>query len=324
MMMLIDVDPVTMVCSTESWSSKRISLFRCVKYLSSFSSSRDPHYMSSSVSSFKTVTSVAKYYAQRRRIFSIAGRDDDLQMTINGWCEASLEHIARFAARKLRKSCGESSAARCIAVDFFSGVGVDCIALAGEFDHVIGVDIDPAAIQAATSNAAVYGVSDKVTFVCADVFGDDGLAKIKAVTEALKGASTGMTIAAHFSPPWGGTAYFYDAAFDVTSVGRAAGVSLPALAMRIDAAVIAVYVPRNTSLARFVEQLAEARVLDGSSIGVTVMSHAVNGKVKGLTLFSDLRQGDVNGTAHKRLRSELACADGVGWSEAALCAFHAV
>ena len=55
-------------------------------------------------------------------------------------------------------------------MDAFTGAGGNAIALAQTCNHVIAVDCSAERVALARSNAAVYGLYDKVDFLCADFF----------------------------------------------------------------------------------------------------------------------------------------------------------
>ena len=64
-----------------------------------------------------------------------------------------------------------SNSARCdVIVDGFCGVGGNAIQFAFTCERVIAIDIDPAKIQLARHNAAVYGVADRIEFIVGDFF----------------------------------------------------------------------------------------------------------------------------------------------------------
>nr|WP_281380271.1 class I SAM-dependent methyltransferase [Armatimonas rosea] len=75
--------------------------------------------------------------------------------------QASSEGIAAFHAQCFA-SCETVLDACC-------GVGRDALALAAAGKQVTAVDTDPARLVFARANAAVYGLSERITFLCADV-----------------------------------------------------------------------------------------------------------------------------------------------------------
>jgi trimethylguanosine synthase len=75
-------------------------------------------------------------------------------------------------------------------------VGGNTIAFAasGRWAEVIGIDIDPEAIECAEANAKIYGVEDKIRFISGDCF--------RVLRENFSGRQDELVIFA--SPPWGG------------------------------------------------------------------------------------------------------------------------
>lgn len=60
---------------------------------------------------------------------------------------------------------------------------------------VIAVDLDPIKIKCARRNARIYGVGDRIEFICSDFLN---------VARALR---SGSVDAVYLSPPWGGPSY---------------------------------------------------------------------------------------------------------------------
>ena len=58
---------------------------------------------------------------------------------------------------------------RCsVIVDAFAGVGGNAIQFAQTCDRVIAVELCAQRLELARHNAAVYGVADKIEFICQD------------------------------------------------------------------------------------------------------------------------------------------------------------
>lgn len=57
-----------------------------------------------------------------------------------------------------------------VVVDGFCGSGGNSIQFARVFDLVIAIDLDQTKILYAKHNAEIYGVREKIVFVCADIF----------------------------------------------------------------------------------------------------------------------------------------------------------
>ncbi len=120
-----------------------------------------------------------KYWYQRYRLFSRFDRG--IRLDDESWYSVTPERIAQHIADRCRCS---------LVVDAFCGVGGNAIQFAFSCERVIAIDIDPRKIQLARSNAAVYGVADRIEFICGDFF--------KVVPELF------CADVIFLSPPWGG------------------------------------------------------------------------------------------------------------------------
>jgi len=138
-------------------------------------------------------------------------------------------------------------------MDAFCGVGGNSIsfALSPAVKKVVAIDTSADAIACARHNAAIYGVANKIEFVCADFF---ALVDTRWKFEEIS--------AVFLSPPWGGPTYRDDPVFDLEQmlpytvsyiVGRAREVC----------GNIALYLPRTSDL----NQLA-ALIGDGEEMEV--------------------------------------------------------
>ena len=90
-------------------------------------------------------------------------------------------HVYSLARAIKSHATGRHIAERCacdVVVDAFCGAGGNTIQLAKVCKKVISIDIDPVKIELAKHNARVYGVLDKIEFICADFF--DAAATLKA------------------------------------------------------------------------------------------------------------------------------------------------
>jgi hypothetical protein len=82
---------------------------------------------------------------------------------------------------------------RCdVAVDLFTGCGQNAIQLAFSCHRVIAIDSDARKLRCAQHNAAIYGVGDRIDFICGDAL--TLLPHLQADVIFL-------------SPPWGGPEY---------------------------------------------------------------------------------------------------------------------
>lgn len=134
--------------------------------------------------------------------------------------QAIAEHIAE------RVRCGT-------VVDLFAGCGGNTIQLALTCHHVIAVEIDPDRIQKAKHNAKVYGVSDRIEWICGDAL--QVLSKLQADVIFL-------------SPPWGGLNYNRDlyTLEDMMINESCSGQDLFQLAVKVTGNIV-YYLPKATS-----------------------------------------------------------------------------
>lgn len=100
-----------------------------------------------------------KYWYQRYSLFSQF--DEGVLLDEEGWYSVTPECIAQHHAKRL--SCAT-------VVDGFAGVGGNAIQLAATCQHVIAVELSPQRVELAKHNAKVYGVADKIEFICGDFF----------------------------------------------------------------------------------------------------------------------------------------------------------
>lgn len=110
-------------------------------------------------------------------------------MDLESWYSVTPEAIAKQIAAR----------AKCkLVVDGFCGAGGNSIQFAMTCDKVIAIDKDPNKIKLARSNAKIYGVAEKIEFVCADFL---------AWMAGLTTAQTASIDVIFLSPPWGGINY---------------------------------------------------------------------------------------------------------------------
>ncbi|OAQ22931.1 S-adenosyl-L-methionine-dependent methyltransferase, partial [Linnemannia elongata AG-77] len=132
---------------------------------------------------------MAKYWAQRYRYFSLY--DQGIQMDQEGWYSVTPEKIAAHIAER----CASD-----VIIDAFCGVGGNTIQFAMTCHRVIAIDIDPVRLACARHNARIYGVEDRIEFICGDYM--TLLPRLKADVVFL-------------SPPWGGPGYLAQDVFDI-------------------------------------------------------------------------------------------------------------
>lgn len=132
---------------------------------------------------------MAKYWAQRYRYFTLF--DEGIKMDMEGWYSVTPEKIAAHIAERCRTD---------VVIDAFCGVGGNSIQFALRCHQVIAIDIDPVRLECARHNAKIYGVDDRIEFICGDFM--TLIPRLKADVVFL-------------SPPWGGPGYLAQDEFDI-------------------------------------------------------------------------------------------------------------
>jgi trimethylguanosine synthase len=109
--------------------------------------------------------------------------------------------------------------------------------------------LDPIKIRCARRNAEIYGVLDRITFICGDFFKVAesflGSRKLPVNSVPAPDESPYGIDAIFLSPPWGGPAY-ESKSFDIQhSMGGLDGIKIFRLSERLSAN-IGYFLPRNT------------------------------------------------------------------------------
>ncbi|XP_053414389.1 trimethylguanosine synthase [Nycticebus coucang] len=206
-----------------------------------------------------SVPELVKYWAQRYRLFSRF--DDGIKLDREGWFSVTPEKIAEHIAGRISQSF------KCeVVVDAFCGVGGNTIQFALTGKRVIAIDIDPGKIDLARNNAEVYGVADKIEFICGDF---------------LQLASGLKADVVFLSPPWGGPDYATAETFDIRTMMSPDGFEIFRLSQKITNNIV-YFLPRNAD----VDQVAS---LAGPGGQVEIEQNFLNNKLKTITAyFGDL------------------------------------
>lgn len=206
-----------------------------------------------------SVPELAKYWAQRYRLFSRF--DDGIKLDKEGWFSVTPEKIAEHIAGRVSQSFNCD-----IIVDAFCGVGGNTIQFALTGKRVIAIDIDPVKIDLAQNNAEVYGVADKIEFICGDFL---------LLAPCLKADVVFL------SPPWGGPDYATAETFDIRTMMSPDGFEIFRLSQKITNNIV-YFLPRNAD----VDQVAS---LAGPGGQVEIEQNFLNNKLKTITAyFGDL------------------------------------
>ncbi|XP_012864880.1 PREDICTED: trimethylguanosine synthase isoform X2 [Dipodomys ordii] len=206
-----------------------------------------------------SVPELAKYWAQRYRLFSRF--DDGIKLDKEGWFSVTPEKIAEHIAGRVSQSF------RCdIIIDAFCGVGGNTIQFALTGKRVIAIDIDPVKIDLARNNAEVYGIADKIEFICGDFL---------LLAPCLRADVVFL------SPPWGGPDYATAETFDIRTMMSPDGFEIFRLSQKITNNIV-YFLPRNADI----DQVAS---LAGPGGQVEIEQNFLNNKLKTITAyFGDL------------------------------------
>jgi len=178
----------------------------------------------SSASGTPTAEIDEKYWKRRYNYFSRF--DEGIRMDPAGWFEVTPESVARHIADRMQYG---------LVVDGTCGVGGNAIQFALTSRRVIAVDTDVNRLEDAAHNASIYGVKDRIEFVC------DDFANFASMYR-------GPQIDAVFlSPPWGGPAHLDAGHFSLKDVTCPDIVKLFAAGAAISQRVV-LYLPRHADL----------------------------------------------------------------------------
>ncbi|XP_059971738.1 trimethylguanosine synthase [Mesoplodon densirostris] len=201
------------------------------------------------------VPELAKYWAQRYRLFSRF--DDGIKLDREGWFSVTPEKIAEHIAGRVSQSFPCDTV-----VDAFCGVGGNTIQFALTGKRVIAIDIDPVKIDLARNNAEIYGVADKIEFICGDF---------------LQLASRLKADVVFLSPPWGGPDYATAEIFDISTMMSPDGFEIFRLSQKITNNII-YFLPRNANI----DQVAS---LAGPGGQVEIEQNFLNNRLKTITAY---------------------------------------
>ncbi|CAJ0594713.1 unnamed protein product [Cylicocyclus nassatus] len=227
-----------------------------------FDPNREPHLVAKNAFDYyKDDEEIIKYWYQRYRLFSKL--DKGVLMDREGWFSVTPERIAEHIADRIvrRKEM--------LVVDAFAGVGGNSIQLAIKGARVIAIDLDPVRLKCARENAKVYGVEDRIEFLCCDFFhfaakwtsGSEKCAEVDAV---------------FLSPPWGGPGYLKSEVFDLDDL-TPNGFDIYTAASKMSPNV-AYFLPRNTSVKELI-------ALSGPGGRCEIEQSCLNKKIKTLTVY---------------------------------------
>ncbi|CAL8096262.1 unnamed protein product [Calicophoron daubneyi] len=271
--------------------------------------SRPSSAKSSSVCMADLVTSdrdctLVKYWAQRFRLFSRF--NEGIMTDRDGLFSATPEAIAAHQARRI--VCALEPPGSIVAsggqtvVDACCGVGGNSIQLALHGFNVVAVEVDRVRIAMAQHNAELYGVGEKISFICADLF---HWAESELRLMLRDPTQRGKYTALFMSAPWGGPAYLAESTFDLNTISFGDGGDCSAsrdfwsavrLCSQIADGNLVLFLPRNTNVAQLIS-LSDCIVKTTSKLNrlTTTNEHAadmeieadvLNFKLKALSVYT--------------------------------------
>ena len=186
-----------------------------------------------------------KYFHQKYDLWS--KYDQGIRMDRESWYSCTPEKIAKqisercdhFYNKDNRKS--NENKTKSVIIDAYCGTGSNAIQFAiTHFDYVIAIDINEKKIAMAQWNAQVYGVSDKIEFICGDIF------EVMHILQMRFRQSNNEKIQAiYMSPPWGGPAYIDQPVYQIDQIPGILGLMQKCRQLTAN---IVVYLPRNITI----------------------------------------------------------------------------
>jgi trimethylguanosine synthase len=176
------------------------------------------------------LTAEQRYWHRRYQLFSLF--DLGIEMDEESWYSVTPEVLSKHHARRV-------GGADKIVVDACCGVGGNSIQLAKLCERVIAVDIDADKLRRGQANARIYGVEDKIDWVCGDF-----------VILAANGFFNTLPISGVFvSPPWGGPKYINQSSLLLSDMP--VDGALFWMAARSISTNIGMFLPRNLEIERY-------------------------------------------------------------------------
>jgi len=202
---------------------------------------------------------LVKYWHQRYNLFSRF--DQGIELDDESWFSVTPEAVAQHIANRCRCE---------VIVDAFCGVGGNAIQFAKTCHYVIAIDIDPEKIRLAKKNAKIYGVQDRIEFICGDML------------QVVSAMEFGQADVIFLSPPWGGPQYLEQSeVFDIKTQIPIDGYAVFNAALKVTEN-IAYFLPKNTNA----DQLVSLAGPDGT---IEIEQNLLKKRMKAVTAyFGDL------------------------------------
>jgi trimethylguanosine synthase len=153
-------------------------------------------------------------------------------------------------------------------IDIFAGAGGNAIAfaLSERWTNIIAIEKDASTLACAQSNAAIYGVSEFITWVNADCF--NYLSENRSTIDA----STTVIFA---SPPWGGVTYSNTEIFDLSTMHPYSIQEIHKACANMDSVL---YLPRHSDLRQIAKLAPKDKKID-------VVQYCMKGASKALVAY---------------------------------------
>lgn len=138
-----------------------------------------------------------KYWNARHDLFSQFS--EGILLDEESWFSVTPEAVAY----RIAVQCASD-----VVLDAFCGAGGNAIQFAMTCKRVIAIDIDPVKLAMARHNASIYGVEDRITFLCGDfcAFAEAHASGVDA-DGCWQGWHREAIDVVFLSPPWGGVDY---------------------------------------------------------------------------------------------------------------------
>ncbi|KAL6732454.1 hypothetical protein Aduo_003214 [Ancylostoma duodenale] len=255
-------EPKTSATAEESTSAPTMTASDLASISFGFDPDKEAHLIAKNAFEYyREDEEIIKYWYQRYRLFSKL--DKGVLMDREGWFSVTPERIAEHIADRIVRR------PEVLVVDAFAGVGGNSIQLAIKGARVIAIDLDPVRLKCARENAKVYGVEDRIEFICCDFFHFAA----KWTENVGKPAEVD---AVFLSPPWGGPSYLKSEVFDLDDL-TPNGFDIYTAARKMSPN-IAYFLPRNTSIKQLVS-------LAGPGGRCEIEQSCLNKKIKTLTVY---------------------------------------
>ena len=178
----------------------------------------------------KNSKKLRKYYQLRYKLFSRF--DSGVLLDKESWFSVTPEKVAQYIAYNCYEKFKFNS--DLVVFDIFCGSGGNSIQFANYFNLVYSFDIDYKKLLCARNNAEIYGVENKIEFICDDCF------------NIIKYLDKFKPDIVFLSPPWGGIDYMNADECDISKF-PINGFDIFYYALKLTKNIV-YFLPRNTNI----------------------------------------------------------------------------